>query len=418
MSIPLVINGVTYNFPAPFDTNWAPSVDAWAVAVSGGLLQKAGGSFPLTSEVDFGMSFGIRTAYVKSEESNVASAGILRLASQSVGIAFRNTLNNADLVLTTDSSNMLTFNGVQLGPLTSLLDSHILVGDASNQPADVAMTGDISITNAGVTSIGAGKIVDAQVNSAAAIALSKLAAVSAYQWVTGNASGVLGGTTVTANKAVASDSNGLPTASTTTNTELGYVAGVTSPIQTQIDSITASSTFQSGDMKAAGYTSVPTGWLLCDGTSYLRATYPSLFSAIGTTFGSADGSHFNVPNMVNAVPIGAGSTAAMGVTAGATSVTPTENAHTHTISHRHAAPVGTDNAGTTGFVVLQGSNPEGTTAATRDIGTMAVGPVAAQSVQLDNTSDSLTANSGSTTATINAVSVIQPSLGVTWFIKI
>lgn len=42
--------------------------------------------------------------------------------------------------------------------------------------------------------------------------------------------------TITANKALASDSNGLPVGSSTTDVELGYVSGVTSAIQTQINS--------------------------------------------------------------------------------------------------------------------------------------------------------------------------------------
>lgn len=40
---------------------------------------------------------------------------------------------------------------------------------------------------------------------------------------------------ITANRALISDANGLPTHSSVTNTELGYVSGVTSSIQTQID---------------------------------------------------------------------------------------------------------------------------------------------------------------------------------------
>ena len=46
-----------------------------------------------------------------------------------------------------------------------------------------------------------------------------------------------------------------------------------------------------------GGTSAPSGYLLCDGTSYLRSTYPNLFSAIGTAYGTADGTHFNVPDL-------------------------------------------------------------------------------------------------------------------------
>lgn len=45
-----------------------------------------------------------------------------------------------------------------------------------------------------------------------------------------------------------------------------------------------------------GGATAPAGWLLCDGTSYLRADYPALFTAISTAFGTADGTHFNVPD--------------------------------------------------------------------------------------------------------------------------
>jgi microcystin-dependent protein len=52
-----------------------------------------------------------------------------------------------------------------------------------------------------------------------------------------------------------------------------------------------------GSIMAYGGTTAPTGWLLCDGTSYARTTYPNLFSAIGTAYGSpAGGLNFNVPD--------------------------------------------------------------------------------------------------------------------------
>jgi hypothetical protein len=40
----------------------------------------------------------------------------------------------------------------------------------------------------------------------------------------------------------------------------------------------------------------PGGFLLCDGTSYLRSAYPDLFAVIQTSHGAADGTHFNVPD--------------------------------------------------------------------------------------------------------------------------
>lgn len=45
---------------------------------------------------------------------------------------------------------------------------------------------------------------------------------------------------------------------------------------------------------------LPPNWLLCDGSAVSRTLYPSLFAAIGTTYGSGDGSTtFNVPDVPN-----------------------------------------------------------------------------------------------------------------------
>ncbi|MCP4133544.1 MAG: hypothetical protein GY754_21425 [bacterium] len=42
---------------------------------------------------------------------------------------------------------------------------------------------------------------------------------------------------------------------------------------------------------------IPEGWLLCDGDSVSRDTYAALFQAIEASWGSADGSSFNLPNL-------------------------------------------------------------------------------------------------------------------------
>ena len=65
-------------------------------------------------------------------------------------------------------------------------------------------------------SIATGGIVDSMISASASITLSKLASV-------------------TANKVLISDGSGYVSASTVTNTEIGYVSGVTSAIQTQIN---------------------------------------------------------------------------------------------------------------------------------------------------------------------------------------
>jgi len=81
--------------------------------------------------------------------------------------------------------------------------------------------------------------------------------------------------------------------------------------------------------------SVPTGWLACDGSSLLRSSYPTLFTAIGTTYGAVDGTHFNLPDCRNRMVIGAGSTYSLAATGGAASKTLSVAempAHTHDVS--------------------------------------------------------------------------------------
>jgi hypothetical protein len=78
-----------------------------------------------------------------------------------------------------------------------LPNGQIFVGNAGNVATAVAMSGDIGITNTGVTSIQAGVIVNADVNAAAAIAFSKLAALPSAQLLVGSAGNVATATAVT-----------------------------------------------------------------------------------------------------------------------------------------------------------------------------------------------------------------------------
>ena len=55
-------------------------------------------------------------------------------------------------------------------------------------------------------------------------------------------------------------------------------------------------------------TTAPDGWLICDGSQVSRTTYSDLFSVIGTTFGSGDGSTtFTLPDLRAVFIRGAGS---------------------------------------------------------------------------------------------------------------
>jgi microcystin-dependent protein len=52
-----------------------------------------------------------------------------------------------------------------------------------------------------------------------------------------------------------------------------------------------------GTIHAYGGSTAPSGYLVCDGAVLDRATYPALFAAIGTNFGSPSGTTFNLPDL-------------------------------------------------------------------------------------------------------------------------
>ena len=57
-------------------------------------------------------------------------------------------------------------------------------------------------------------------------------------------------------------------------------------------------TVPTGAVMAFAMSTAPANWLECNGSAVSRTTYATLFSAIGTAFGSGDGSTtFNVPDM-------------------------------------------------------------------------------------------------------------------------
>ena len=59
-----------------------------------------------------------------------------------------------------------------------------------------------------------------------------------------------------------------------------------------------SAPFLVGQVCFFGQSTAPSGFLKCDGSAVSRSTYANLFSAIGTTYGSGDGtSTFNVPDL-------------------------------------------------------------------------------------------------------------------------
>ncbi len=175
----------------------------------------------------------------------------------------------------------------------------------------------------------------------------------------------------------------------------------------------------SGVMVMFGGASAPTGWLLCDGAAVSRATYATLFAAIGTTWGVGDGSTtFNVPDMRGRAPIGAGTGSGLtprtlGSKLGEENhaLTLAENgSHTHTgglhshIGGAHNHPIATSLSTDNGGRVHCGA--AGTTGTSANTGTS--GAVA-------TTSDGAVATSSSGSGT--AHNTMQPSAVVNFIIK-
>lgn len=80
-------------------------------------------------------------------------------------------------------------------------------------------------------------------------------------------------------------------------------------------------------------TTVPGGWLYCDGSAVSRTTYASLFAAIGTTWGAGDGSTtFNLPNLLRRTLLGDGGSKPAGSAGPGTALGNTGGEELHTLS--------------------------------------------------------------------------------------
>jgi microcystin-dependent protein len=93
--------------------------------------------------------------------------------------------------------------------------------------------------------------------------------------------------------------------------------------------------------------SVPSGWVLCDGSELSKTEYPKLFSVIGNIYGSpANSGNFVLPNLQQRMPLGKSNSNSLGDTSGNSTITLSTNqlpSHSHTGttntagSHTHTA---------------------------------------------------------------------------------
>ena len=133
------------------------------------------------------------------------------------------SLTSSGTLTTTSNATIggdLTISGDDLFMATNTSGAALIADGTNFNP--VVISGDISIGSTGTAAIGTGVIVNADVNASAALAFSKME-------------------NLTASRALVSDGSGDVSVSAVTSTEVGYLDGVTSNIQTQLDSKASSS---------------------------------------------------------------------------------------------------------------------------------------------------------------------------------
>ena len=123
MATNVSFNGVVYSVPSVGDDDWGDDVTNYLIAISTGSLQKSGGNFILTADVNFGATYGLKSRYFSSRSANIAASGVFRLPNLEA-ISWRNFANSADLAVTVNASNQLTFNGTVIQTVLSVSDTN------------------------------------------------------------------------------------------------------------------------------------------------------------------------------------------------------------------------------------------------------------------------------------------------------
>ena len=165
---------------------------------------------------------------INSEHYTDGSIDTAHIADAQVTLAkIADQAANTVLVRDANSSGVVSAKAVT--------DTQILIGDGTGFTA-AALSGDVTMTNAGAVTIANGAVENAMLADDA-VGADELAANAVV-----NASVASGAAiefskmeNLTASRALVSDSNGDVSVSAVTSTEIGYLDGVTSAVQTQVD---------------------------------------------------------------------------------------------------------------------------------------------------------------------------------------
>lgn len=107
MSTVVSWNSVSYTVPATGEENWGGTskVDGLLISLATNGFNKAGGTFTLAADADFGATAGLKSIYYKSRAATVASAGVIRLGNAET-IAWDN-IGAGNTTITVNASDQL-----------------------------------------------------------------------------------------------------------------------------------------------------------------------------------------------------------------------------------------------------------------------------------------------------------------------
>jgi microcystin-dependent protein len=159
--------------------------------------------------------------------------------------------------------------------------------------------------------------------------------------------------------------------------------------------------------------SVPSGYLECNGQAVSRSTYAALFAIVGTTYGAGDGSStFAVPNLSDNVAIGKSNNKALASSGGANTVTNAGNIAGSTANATLSTPQLASHSHNSGYA----NTPA---AFRRNIGSNHPyeGPTASPATSGNTGSGGGHSHNMSANFSGDATSVVQPYLTIMYLIK-
>jgi len=131
-------------------------------------------------------------------------------------------------------------------------------------------------------------------------------------------------------------------------------------VDDEIDSIPAATDLTpAGTIIFSARTTAPTGYLHANGAAVSRTTYADLFDAIGTNYGSGDGSTtFNLPDLRSKFLRGATSSNAVGTTQSSQNKSHNHTATSTTTGGNHNHPASSSKGGAHSHTVVIGLSPD------------------------------------------------------------